>query len=359
MNKSRCFICSIIPNKFIPTVKASQAANNFCSALIEGNCFDTTVSIIPPAWSNKDIPKQENHIKYLQSHSKYKIIQNLMLIINNIKAARLVRKKKDIWFYNITKSNILCFIILRYILHINTYVILLDLTPSKKIFSINKWVPTLLKHSQGVISLSSRIPSSNKNTQYIAGVVPDKNINQSTTQIKKPLSFLFSGVLDNHTGIDLAINVFKKNPNLHLIISGLGDISKFHIENCKNIDYKGYLSYNDYLKIYDEVDVCLSLRNPHYQENSYNFPSKILEYFCHGKIVLSTIKYPEINEFSYITCNYNEYELEKVIKKIAEMDESELNIYSNNKNNLLSFFSTQYWANTFNLIESKSYNSKK
>ena len=46
--------------------------------------------------------------------------------------------------------------------------------------------------------------------------------------------------------------------------------------------------------------ICLNLRNPYLLENNNNFPSKILDYFSKGKIVLSTMQYSEIDGANYI-----------------------------------------------------------
>ena len=89
------------------------------------------------------------------------------------------------------------------------------------------------------------------------------------------------------------------------------------------------MKYNDYISLLkDKIHICLSLRNPEYKENENNFPSKILEYFSYNKLVISTIKYPEIDSANNISINYNINELLKAISSIQK-EPYLLNNYSN------------------------------
>lgn len=90
------------------------------------------------------------------------------------------------------------------------------------------------------------------------------------------------------------------------------------------------MKYEDYLCLLDSATICLNLRNPNLPENNNNFPSKVLDYFSKGKIVLSTISYPEIKGANYILSEYNEAAITKSIQDIINMDINELLKYSDN-----------------------------
>lgn len=348
----RLFICNIVPNKLVVELKAPQAANNFCFNLIRNNCFDYTFSIVPPSYNNPKI-KSEDGIKYFHG-TMYKkgLLGVLHYVYLNIKCAIEARKADRVWFYNICKANIICYIILRFLFGKRIYVILLDYTPNNRKSSLQYYLPYLYRKSFGVISLSERTTIHNKNMQYKAGIIESSQIKDIDDKLPaRKLRFLFSGNLDIHTGFFLAVEVFKELPEWDLYISGNGNVNVNDFVAYPNIHYLGYLPYSEYLKLYDEVDICLSFRNPDYTENDNNFPSKILEYFSQGKVVLSTINYPELKDFHYFCCNYSKREIIKTINKIISLQNNELRHYRNNRKALLNNFSVESWREAFEKAE--------
>lgn len=348
----RAFICNVVPNNLIVKLKAPQAPNNFCFNLIENNIFDKTISLIPPSYYDDNI-KDDSFITYMYGNKKSnKFLKNIQAIFNAIKAAWILRKFDSIWFYNICISNIITYIILRFIYKAKVYVILLDYTPSNNKFSIIHYIPWLYKKANGVISLSERTKINNNNLLYKAGVMSKSKIKPvKTYSTNKKLNYLFSGNLDNHTGFPLALEVFKELPELDLYVTGNGKVDIKDIEKYPNIHFLGYLDYREYLNIYTKVDVCLSFRNPNYEENNNNFPSKILEYFAYGKIVLSTINYPELNGFNYIKSSYSKEAIKECINNLSNANINELNKLCDNKRAILTNFSEDSWLLAINKIE--------
>lgn len=351
----RTFICNIVPNNLVAELKVSQAANNFCFNLIDHNCFDSSFSIVPTSWYHNDIKNAKN-ITYFSGKSNYsKVHRFLCLVFYNILCAWKARKSEHIWFYNICFPNIICFIILSFLFKKQCNVILLDYTPCNSKFSIQYLILSLIRHANGVIALSQRMSLLHKNIAFKAGVIASNKIRdiKCDESHKNKLVFLFSGNLSKHTGFPLALEVFKDMPQSTLLISGPGNIDVNELSNYPNINYLGYLDYQEYLKMYDKVDVCLSFRNPAFPENEYNFPSKILEYFCLGKIVISTIEYPEIAGFKYLHCDYNKNAIIKVIKELQNMDLHTFNAYKDNREMLKQEFSVDSWIQTIIKIENR------
>ncbi len=354
MQLSRLFICSVLPNSLIKQVKSPQASNNFCFDLINNDCFNEVFSIVPPSYFHDELKKTYDNVKYFSyRRSSSRIFGFVVVFFLNIKCAINARKYKNIWFYNILNSNFFCYILLRFFFRKKVYVIFADYTPSTSLFTLNYYIPFLLKKACGMVSLSSRTLLNNKNIQYLAGILPLSKITNRHFEKKERFTFLFSGVLGDHTGLKLAIETFKLLPEFTLIISGIGSIDDAQFLGYKNIKYLGYLLYSDYLKLYDKVDVCLSLRDPNYAENANNFPSKIVEYFSQNKIVISTIDYPELRNFNYFKCEYNAHLLSDLIVVIQNMSEHELVKYANNNRSLADEFSEKKWKDIFNLIERK------
>lgn len=106
--------------------------------------------------------------------------------------------------------------------------------------------------------------------------------------------FLYAGVLNRITGVDLLLKAFMKtqNANYRLVLCGQGkeldkQIKKA-VEMDSRISFIGYVPKNDYLHLLEKANVVVNPRNMCYQQNTYNFPSKILEYLASGRIIVST-----------------------------------------------------------------------
>lgn len=348
---SRTLICNIVPSELVHELNSPQAPNNFCFNLIDNNCFDTVYSIVPLSYSDRRI-KSDKKVTYFFSKTKpNKIGIILYTLYSNLRCSLKAIKTDTVWFYNIVNSNVFCFLLLRYFFRKKVYVIMLDHTPTEKVFTIGYFVPYLIKKSHGIISLSSRTEISNPNMEYIAGIIPIQKIQKESIITNKKLKFLFSGVLAKHTGFDIAIEVFKQLPNCELYVSGLGELTNMEFDNYHNIHFLGYLSYEEYLKLYKTIDVCLSFRNPVLPENNNNFPSKILEYFSYNKIVISTISYPELIDFNYFSCKFRIEDIKKTIEEICVMRHSKLNEYKDNSSALKNNFSEVRWSDALLNIE--------
>lgn len=348
----RTFICNIVPNSVVTELHAAQAANNFCFNLIDNNCFDECYSIVPVSWYHKDVVDGAN-IKYLNGNpNNSRFFKYLSFVTANFRCAWLARKSNSVWFYNVCMANIICYILLLFVFRRKCNVVLLDYTPSKNKTSLQYYIPYFMSKAHGIIALSQRMAFSHHNIIYKAGVISKDKIKEVINSLSKnKLTFLFSGNLGNHTGFPLALEVFKEMPQCQLLISGHGKVDVESLSSFPNIQFLGYMEYGEYLKMYEKVDVCLSFRNPEYPENEYNFPSKILEYFCYGKFVLSTIEYPELKDFRYLHCNYDKECVKQKIKEIINMDMDTYNKYRDNRLSLMEAFSVDSWKQAFLTIE--------
>lgn len=348
----RTFICNIVPNNIVTELHAAQAANNFCLSLIGGNCFDECYSIVPVSWFHKDIVDDVD-MKYLSGNpNSSRFFKYITFVAANFKCAWLARKSRNVWFYNVCMANIICYILLLFVFRRKCNVILLDYTPSEKKTSLQHYIPYFMSKAHGIIALSQRMFFFHRNITYKAGVISKEKIREViSSSPKKKLTFLFSGNLGNHTGFPMALEVFKEMPQCQLLISGHGNVDIESLSSFHNIQYLGYMEYDEYLKMYEKVDVCLSFRNPAYPENEYNFPSKILEYFCYGKFVLSTIEYPELKGFMYLHCDYDKESVKQKIEEIINMDIDAYNKYRDNRQSLMEAFSVDSWKQAFLTIE--------
>ena len=141
------------------------------------------------------------------------------------------------------------------------------------------------------------------------------------TEKGKIFKFMYSGSFGLAAGVDLLIEAFKnfsKSDNVELILTGkCNDINKF--SDNELINYKGVLSYEEYINCLNECNVLINPRNMNLPENQNNFPSKIFDYLLTGKIVVST-KFSDYNDFSenFIFCDSNSQDLYLKMKYVKD-----------------------------------------
>lgn len=353
---SRLFICSVVPQEYVVELKASQAANNFCNRLIEKKCFDDVYSVLPISYHLPVVKK--SNINYFVNKGKNILSKMLYFIKISMDVINKSMSYDNIWFYNINNTNMIIYFFLRYFSRKRLFVIITDYTLPQKVISVRTFISNLLYNSNGIISLSSRSCFKTiKNKKIIAGIVDEKMLCNEHETKKNNIIFLFSGTLSRVTGFEMALKVFSKIPQAQLYISGNGDFIETY-RNYKNIHFLGNLEYNDYLELLEKSTVCLNFRDSTLPENNNNFPSKILDYFSRGKIVLSTIKYPEINGANYLYCDFDENVIINTVKCILKMPLAELKKYSDNINYLRRNFSLNAWEQAILEIESYQNNGK-
>lgn len=353
------FICSIIPQDFINEFNVSQASNSFCMRIINTGHFDSVISLLPVT-VNRTLPGFDaGNIHLVQYRSVPKFIpchRYFNALVETIRAFKLCRKTNHIWFYNINNQNVFLYVLLRYILKARCFVLLADFTPPLKKYSLSSCIAYILAKSHGLILLSSRATILNSNSCCLPGIIESFHSSNHMTRSINRRDFLFSGFLGDVTGIDFALEFFATHPNYHLYITGRGDsveLVQQYDSRYENITYLGFLDYNEYLYYLDKVDFCLNFRNPHLQENLNNFPSKFLEYLSYGKIVISTISYPELAGICYFSSDFDMQQVEALFSSIVRMTDAQLMAYKNNFDKLQSLCSVKAWENAFSLIESK------
>ncbi len=114
--------------------------------------------------------------------------------------------------------------------------------------------------------------------------------------------FLYAGTLEPVTGIDRCLEAFSKvkNKNCKLTVCGKGSLISLiqdAADTDKRIDFRGYVSDEEYIDLLNESDVLINPRNMDMNENKNNFPSKVLEYLASGRKTISS-KFPGWERFS-------------------------------------------------------------
>lgn len=350
------FICQIIPPSLLTKYDVSQAQTMFCLKLLNSKHFNKVVSLVQTNVIPNILPEIEHdEINYVQNRffpqrGCFKLLNN---IFENIVIVKKSLSENIIWYNNINAQTLLSCIINKFILRKKVYAILTDHTDSNNCLTVNYWIKRVLEKLNGLVSLSSRTDIKNSNMLSLPGIVLSNSIKNSSKTFDHT-SFLFSGSLSKVTGIDLALKVFAKQPELILHISGKGelvDMVKQYSEKKSNIIYHGFMDVDSYKKMSEQIDFCLSLRNPSLPENRNNFPSKSLEYLSDGKILISTILYPELDGVKYVYSDYSEEALANTVIKLSGLSDGQLISYANNKDVLLEKFSESAWKHAFESLE--------
>ena len=169
---------------------------------------------------------------------------------------------------------------------------------------------------------------------------------------KDKIIFLYSGVLNKVTGVDVLIKSFCKikNEKYELVLCGQGNELKDEIMSAMQIDhrikFRGYVSKKEYYRLLEEADICINPRNMNYKQNQYNFPSKLLEYIAAGRVVVSTkfVNYKKYMDYVIFTeCDVNG--IAKALDNAADLfcKESKSVFYRNRE-----FAQTLTWEKVFN-----------
>jgi len=350
----RIFLTNVVPPVKIKSLNVSAAANYFSYNLIDNNCFDEILSIIPPNIEEKiqtdsDIIYIQNRI--LGSTKKLKLFNTFF---DNLKAFSLFGKRANVWYYNLTHQTIFLFLLTKIFKRsVKQFIILLDFTPSKKVYSLQTFIFKVINRSDGIISLTSNKFLTQKNLIILPGIVTDIKNNSRINQIN--LSFILSGILSENRCPELILKVFSEFPEYELIITGKivdeGLVEKY-CNKFSNIRYLGFLDYDQYLVELDKATFSLNSRDPEYEENLYNFPSKSIEHLMFNKILISTMEYSELDGVDYLYVKPNLDDFRIFLNELKYTDKNLLlNQYANQSSKVFKMFGIDKWKKSFEIIE--------
>jgi glycosyltransferase involved in cell wall biosynthesis len=333
----RVLICELVPNEKVASfTNVGQAANTYILNFIKACSFTKAFAFVPIQIKEKQNFENTDQVEFFQTRT-FKHAGALKFLNRLVESFKMLKRlykyrKEHIWFYNITQHYFIIYLVAKYIYRSKVYVLLADLYLNEDKFSLNKYFIRLIEKSEGVIALSKGAENLKiKQLKISNGIVspitaPDnKSINKQ--------DYLFAGALNKMKGIDFALEAFSKMPDKNLLISGNGtllNMVKEYEAKFPNIKYLGWLDYPAYVKIMSDVTFCLSVRNPDDEENKYNFPSKIIEFFQYGKIVISTLPYDGIPDEMFIYTDYTNEGLRKTLSVIEAMPPEKVHEQSEN-----------------------------
>lgn len=351
----RIFLTHIVPKGKEIETKASIAACNFSRNLMSSEIFDKIYSI-PYVYIHCKF-NNESNVEYICSKTRSwgRMFYKVAPIFEQIKLFFKIPKNSSLWLYNITTINELLFLLIRWFKpSVKIYTIVLDYTPGAK--HNNRLLKKILA-SDGLITLSNNKLFNNRNIACIAGVVPSEFVDWPEIQIPIKKTFLLSGVLSEQISqISKILNVFANISNCDLHISGtLSDRSILEpYKKYTNIFYHEKVSWNDYLDLLHSCSFVLSSRNIHAPENSCNFPSKIIEALLHNRIIISTIKYTQLEGIKTLIIGNETSDMIHDITQIVHLSDKVLMTYANQSKKTKELFNVTVWNDTITRIENNN-----
>lgn len=283
------FIGQYIDNdKFPNSLGVSNAGNNFQNKLVSSGYFNDCYSINPIYFVFKSYMRSPLPLKFIMKLF-YSIYSFFCCVVISFK----LRSGDSLFFYN---HQLVYFPIIKFakLRGINCFLILADANPKDL---KNNFIDVINSY-RGTISLNA-IPDwkSFENFKVIPGIADSVAHQNNVTPNKSDKFILFSGALNKFTGIELALNVFSKLPNINLIITGGGELQTLAQEfsdRYKNINYLGFVENKKYISLLNQAMYGLNFRDMSIEENKYNFPSKVIEYASYGIPVISKARYEHI-----------------------------------------------------------------
>jgi len=267
----------------------------------------------------------EDRLHYMiLKHGRH--FSNFFSIVRNLfSLSRFIKQGSSILFYNLSIYDLFYF---AYALQKKAKIVVL-LTDAEFLQSgtlKDRFISKFLSHAHGILSLRE-IPALKRldsKIEIMPGIV--SQVEGKVVSQKKAGYVLLSGSLGITNGLVLALDFFSDQSCLQLIITGVPYLMT-HPEferllekyACPQIRYLGKLDYPEYLKVLTSCEYCLSLREPGEPGHQYNFPSKILEYMSYGILVISSLKYPELDDETYFVTEYSKEGLQACFEKVANL----------------------------------------
>lgn len=311
--------------------RISQAGNNYQLRLLNLINPDFIISLLPIFLQANKFSRlsTDRYLRLCGRGFKFKLLR---FVFDSFDVIRSISKWdcNTIVYYNIDLQNLLIIVLSKYILRKKVFLIIADFPYYDSSFK-SYIVKMLVSNLDGSIVFNSNIKVGCSSILSV-GFVNDSDVLFRSDCFIRPV-VLLSGSLGKTTGLELALETFSQLPNFELHISGRPykyDQNQFdsliyhYTSNFSNIFFHGLLTKVEYQLLLNRCDIALSLRNPDDNEHQYNFPSKILEYLANSIVVISTLRYSDLEDKLYFKSDFNVDNLKFILLKISNFPASEV-----------------------------------
>jgi glycosyltransferase involved in cell wall biosynthesis len=263
-------------------------------------------------------------------------------ILGTVKLACTLNKTKEkpayLIGYNSYSYNIIPLLFAKYVKRIKWISLVADpmYNNSNKINPFNQLADAKVFLSYKLFKEST----SKQQIHFDGGISKAIELNRNLFKSKEKV-ILYTGLIAQHTGIELLIRAFLlcKSRNTKLVISGKGNNELLNqtLKTNTNIIFLGMVDEQKLASLYSDAFLFINPRLIGEKTNASNFPSKILDYLSFCKPVVSTYTdgihpvYKEIVQFVY---SDNPQELSDKIDEIISWDEED---YIRNSDKIKTF----------------------
>jgi len=144
---------------------------------------------------------------------------------------------------------------------------------------------------------------------------------------KAPFILVVAGGLDEANGISVILEAFSllEGDNYRLEIAGAGPLENMVRQAAnkdEHINFHGFISFDEVLKLYDSADVLVNMRLTKAINTRYFFPSKIMECLISGVSVISTCPghvREEFSDFTFLIKGERPVDLANMVKYVASL----------------------------------------
>lgn len=151
---------------------------------------------------------------------------------------------------------------------------------------------------------------------------------QSATRPDSLFTVVSAGSLDEANGVVELLEAFSmlKDNRFRLAIAGAGPLQESvekAAERDPRIEYCGFLSFDEVIRLYCRADVLVNMRLTQRLSTRYFFPSKMMEYLASGVPVITTGPGhvgAEYEDFVYLLGDETAASLAKQIEFVAALD---------------------------------------
>lgn len=251
----------------------------------------------------------------------YRSIINPFSVIGYLKRGIDFIKKHNIEnanniIYNYQYPDIRNFLLLLYA-KFKGFKIVFDIVEDKNHYEVKTWndrvnkklslffLRLIPRYADAVFVISSHLEkqitkiAKNRIPVFLLPISVDfKNIDKPYLKVNEnnTIKIFYGGSFDPKDGLEFlweAIEIIRKNNyNFKLILSGRADFDDMNsifskIKNSHLVDYKGFLSTEEYFKLLNSVDICCMTRNNSAFANA-GFPFKLGEFLAAGKLIIAS-----------------------------------------------------------------------
>ncbi len=282
---------NLVVKKNYATFKKSK----FLSCLKPGSFIVSPTEILNPTKKMNRV--WIGNVFHLGSHFKYSRLKQIEYSLKLIFYLTKIRKNYDVvLYYNFELPIFFTALFVRHILGKEIYVDFEDdYSLIKRNWFKNYFTKLIYQIPNSVICINREMKKhfgTKTHCLVFNGFIDLNYLKEIDVSLREDLSFLYAGTLDEIRGADLLPEIVyalrKQFSYFRIRVTGFGPLdSQIRDLKLPEIEFLGFLSEDEYVKVLKLTDIFLVLQKPDHAFNKGSFPSKIEYYSAFKKPIYS------------------------------------------------------------------------